>query len=561
MDKRVIIAIAVSVIFLLLYPYYMKKVAPPKSVEETSVQTTTDSSPDALVESKAPAREPKSATEAVMGGFKNMVGLGESKAKRRTALAERAKDAPPVEPKEGEQFVTIETPLYKAVITNIGGGIKSFELKNYHESQDAGSALVNMSTRVGGEYPLQTRLKLPGFSADTAFSFNSYKDKTLASGESGTLKLTVTNQSGVSVEKSFTFNGSTYLIDTAVEVTNNTGAKLEGSTTNVLTATYYEEFARFHSGPITFIKDKASRLKNDDAAEVGRGGVKWLGLEDKFFLLAFMPGSSGEVEVPIGWKQDFVTEDSARTELSYPLALKPGAKSAYAFTSFVGPKEYKILKALPGEIEEAIEFGYFSFMAKPVLSILNFFQRFVVNYGIAIIILTVLIKIVFYPLTKKSLSSMKDMQKLQPQMKVLKEKYKEDKQKQNREIMDLYKRHKVNPLGGCLPMVLQIPVFIALYEVLSVAIDLRHAPFMLWITDLSAMDPYYISPILMGGSMFLQQKMSPSGMDPMQAKMMMMMPVVFTFLFLKFPTGLVLYWLVNNILTIIQQYQIQRSSA
>ena len=156
---------------------------------------------------------------------------------------------------------------------------------------------------------------------------------------------------------------------------------------------------------------------------------------------------------------------------------------------------------------------------------------------------------------------MKDMQKLAPQMKALKEKFKGDKQKQNKEVMELYKRHKVNPLGGCLPMVLQIPVFIALYEVLSVAIDLRHAPFMLWITDLSAMDPYYISPILMGGSMFLQQKMSPSSMDPMQAKMMMMMPVVFTFLFLKFPTGLVLYWLVNNILTIIQQYQIQRAKA
>ena len=156
---------------------------------------------------------------------------------------------------------------------------------------------------------------------------------------------------------------------------------------------------------------------------------------------------------------------------------------------------------------------------------------------------------------------MKDMQKLQPQMKAIKEKYKDDKPQQNKEIMGLYKRHKVNPVGGCLPMVLQIPVFIALYEVLSVAIDLRHAPFMLWITDLSAMDPYYISPILMGGSMFLQQKMSPSGMDPMQAKMMMMMPVVFTFLFLKFPTGLVLYWLVNNILTIAQQYQIQRAKA
>jgi YidC/Oxa1 family membrane protein insertase len=340
-------------------------------------------------------------------------------------------------------------------------------------------------------------------------------------------------------------------------VINKSQRVLTGGATSILTATYYEEFARFHSGPVTFVKEKASRLKSDEAAQIGRGEVNWLGLEDKFFLLAMMPGSGSD----FSWKQDFVTEDSARTELAFSMDLKPGETKGFAFNSYIGPKEYKILKEMPGEIEGAIEFGFFAFMAKPVLSVLNFFQRYVSNYGIAIIILTVLIKLAFYPLSKKSMSSMKDMQKLQPQMKAIKEKFKEDKPRQNKEIMDLYKRHKVNPVGGCLPMILQIPVFIALYEVLSVAIDLRHAPFMLWITDLSAMDPYYISPVLMGGSMFLQQKMSPSGMDPMQAKMMMMMPVVFTFLFLKFPTGLVLYWLVNNILTIIQQYQIGRAQA
>ncbi|MCK4846272.1 MAG: membrane protein insertase YidC, partial [Deltaproteobacteria bacterium] len=156
---------------------------------------------------------------------------------------------------------------------------------------------------------------------------------------------------------------------------------------------------------------------------------------------------------------------------------------------------------------------------------------------------------------------MKEMQKVQPQMKAIKERYKDDKQKMNKEIMGLYKRYNVNPIGGCLPMLIQIPVFIALYEVLYVAIELRHAPFFLWITDLSAKDPYYIMPVLMGISMFVQQKMTPSAMDPMQAKMMMLMPVVLTFLFLQFPAGLVLYWLTNNLLSIVQQYHIYRDGS
>ncbi|MCK5236417.1 MAG: membrane protein insertase YidC, partial [Deltaproteobacteria bacterium] len=173
---------------------------------------------------------------------------------------------------------------------------------------------------------------------------------------------------------------------------------------------------------------------------------------------------------------------------------------------------------------------------------------------------TVLIKILFYPLTKHSLKSMKKMSVLTPQLQLLKKKYKDDKQRQNKETMELYRRHKVNPLSGCLPMLMQMPVFIALYEVFYVAIELRHAPFMLWIVDLSAKDPYYITPIVMGISMFVQQKMTPSAMDPMQQKMMLFMPVVLTFVFLNFPAGLVLYWLTNNILSIAQQYKIHREA-
>jgi len=193
-----------------------------------------------------------------------------------------------------------------------------------------------------------------------------------------------------------------------------------------------------------------------------------------------------------------------------------------------------------------------------MLHALKFFYGYIPNFGIGIIIITVVLKILFFPLTHKSYKSMKDMSKLQPKMAALKEKFKNDKDGLNKAVMELYREHKVNPLGGCLPMIVQIPVFFALYKALMFSIELRHAPFMLWITDLSDKDPYYITPLLMGVTMFIQQKMSPSNMDEMQQKIMLALPVVFTFMFLTFPSGLVLYWLVNNILTIGQQLYINK---
>jgi len=194
----------------------------------------------------------------------------------------------------------------------------------------------------------------------------------------------------------------------------------------------------------------------------------------------------------------------------------------------------------------------------PMLIILKYLNEFVNNYGIAIIILTILIKIIFWPLGNKSYKSMKEMQKLQPKMLELRDKYKDDKQKLSQETMALYKAHKVNPMGGCLPMVIQIPVFFGLYKALLYAIELRHAPFIWWIQDLSAKDPYYITPIIMGATMFVQQKMSPPAGDPMQQKIMLFLPIIFTFLFLNFPSGLVIYWLFNNILSIGQQYYVNK---
>ena len=260
-------------------------------------------------------------------------------------------------------------------------------------------------------------------------------------------------------------------------------------------------------------------------------------------------------------------------------ALQPGQSWDGKVLIYVGPKEYYRLKALGVGLEKSIYFGGFPFpqaygglpmewIAVPILWLLGWFYHYTHNYGVAIILLTVLTKVIFFPLTLKSMRSMKAMQALQPQINALRSKHKSDPQRIQRETMELYREHRVNPLGGCLPMIVQIPVFYALYVALSVSVEMQNAPFIcfghlfgmdLWICDLAAHDPTYILPILMGVSMFVQQRMTPTMGDPRQAKMMLLMPVVFTFMFLNLPSGLVLYWTLSNVLQIAQQMYMERS--
>ena len=236
---------------------------------------------------------------------------------------------------------------------------------------------------------------------------------------------------------------------------------------------------------------------------------------------------------------------------------------------YLGPKVKQELAKMPNNFMGAIRYGWFDIIAKPLIQFLHFLYGYTQDYGLAIILLTICIKILFWPLSQKSYKSMEQMKKIQPMMSQIREKYKDDREKMNAEMMHLYKTYKINPAGGCLPMLLQIPVFIALYQALLGAIELRHASFIAhipftdiaWLTDLSAKDPYYITPIIMGATMFLQQKMSSAPGDPTQAKIMMFLPLIFTFIFLNFPSGLVVYWLVNNILSIFQQWLLTRKNA
>ena len=301
----------------------------------------------------------------------------------------------------------------------------------------------------------------------------------------------------------------------------------------------------------------------DSTAGIKRSlaGVKW--------DLAIQTGSKDPEGKPVSKVQQFY----AATFIDKASQIEPGKSITNEYMTFFGPRDLAILEPLGHELDRSVNFGWLDIIAKPMLSLVNFIYDFTGNYGVAIILVTLLTKIVFWPVSRKSYESMKKMQALQPQMKKIREKYKDDKQKQQQEQMALFKTHKVSPLGGCLPMIVQIPFFISFYQILGGSIELMHAPFMGWINDLSAPDRLYLGfdipyvgglpilTLLMGASMFIQQKMTPSTGDPTQAKMMMMMPVVFTFIFINMPSGLVLYWLVNNLLSIGQQYYTNKAKA
>lgn len=493
----------------------------------------------------------------------------------------RSQPDPVRSPPSGEQVIEseirVETPLYSAVWSNVGGRIHSFKLKNFRETSKESSPpvdLVNLDPDDDG---------LLGFYFDSEGAERArpvlyeFSDKFIRiTPESGTKTLVMTGRrsDGVVLEHSYRFHPDRYLIDVETRVVNRGQTPLEGAIAARLKnippkdrQSYYGflGIALLLDGELNEIKSK--KMKDEDKRF--SGNIGWMAYEDDYFMVSVAP------ETPNEGRFRGRQLSSGALEARY---LTPNVRLGYqeqvsaGFSLYLGPRDLSILSTLGKDLEKAVSFGWTDIIAKPLLHALQFFNKYVHNYGFAILILTVLIKILFWPLTHKSYKSMKEMQKIQPIMAKLRTKYKDNKEQMNREMMQLYKTYKVNPLGGCLPMVIQIPVFFALFRVLSSSIELRHAPFILWINDLSAPDrlfnfpfqiPFMAPPsgipvltLLMGASMFLQQKMSPAPGDPTQAKIMMFLPLIFTFVFINFPSGLVLYWLTNNILSIGQQYRI-----
>ncbi|MFN2353174.1 MAG: membrane protein insertase YidC [Desulfopila sp.] len=482
--------------------------------------------------------------------------------------------APPAMDQQKADSITVDTSLYTAVVSGAGGTVKSFVLKEHRETgaeDSPGKQLVENADELGFPLRFSWGSVLP---AELYYTVDN-ETVSFADGK-GQLRLSAVAPSGLQVEKVFTFHKDSYIIDLAIRISNPTSQTLQGTPQLAQVNVPFQESSAFNrflfSGPVTYRNNQLKEYKAkefEDGPLTVQGSFDWVAYEGTYFMTAIIPESKGVSTFTMQGSEDY-----AFTQFTGSLdSLNAGADKVYDYRIFYGPKKLSLLKDIGYNLDKSIDFGWFDVISKPALALLNFFNKYFNNYGVAIILVTVIFKLIFWPISQKGLKSMKNMQKLQPKMVKLKEKYKDDPTTMNREVMNLYKTYKVNPLGGCLPMVVQIPVFFALYKVLLLCIELRHAPFLLWINDLSAPDRLWIGfdipwlgglpvlTLLMGASMFLQQKMTPTTADPTQAKIMMMLPVVFTVMFVNFASGLVLYWFVNNLLSILQQQLINRGMA
>ena len=506
MDRNLLVAIALSIAVLLGYQYFFAKPAqPPQQQAET----------------------PKAAP-------------AEKKAEQSAAPSAPAPAAPKPATTVVEKQIVVETELYKAVLTNVGATFKSIELKKHLTKEglpislNANQAMPPLAVGTDENFAFGGAVFTPSASS---VKFDAAKKEAVLVFEYAA--------AGQSMRRTFTFYQGEYRIDLKDEV--------QGFPAYYITLG--KEFGMYekpdsHYGPVV-LKD-ADRKEYDSSglkeSHVLKGNIKWIAQEDKYFFSALAPKTAIDEARIINRNNDTLADIRTSAPVNQ-------------FLLYVGPKELDTLEKYNVGFEHIVDFGWFSIIARPLFWILKFFYGFTHNYGFAIILIAVVTRIPFIPLMNKGQESMKKLAMIQPRMNEIKEKYKNDPPRMQKEIMELYKQNKVNPMGGCLPMLAQIPVFIALYNVLMYAIELRQAPFALWIADLSSKDPYYVLPIVMGISTVIQQKLTPSTTtDPMQQKMMMLMPVVFTFIFLTMPSGVVLYWTISNALAIAQQLYVNQKA-
>jgi YidC/Oxa1 family membrane protein insertase len=484
-----------------------------------------------------------------------------------------------------EQFKTwqVESPLFRAQILETGGRMLSLKLKEYREKPEEDSPYLELiTTKVGGFLPFALDLMHhPEWDLSTRAFESSAPSVLEVSPKTGKQQLTMQTriENQLQVTRTFTFSPNNYLIDATVRIKNLSGETLADQLALSFYFEPYETKARetglnrsqlalFQGQDLQKFTSKELRKERPTF----NGPLEWVGYENNYFMQAMLPPENRSYQV-VPRLLDEQSELVQMVYLSSPFRIAAGDEKTLDFKVYMGPKEDRQLKVAGSNLERSSDFGFFTFLAKPLLKALNWFYNYLHNYGLAIIALTIVIKIIFWPLTHKSYKSMQGLKKLQPKMQEIREKHKNDRETMNKELMQLYRTYNVNPLGGCLPMVLQIPVFLALYRMLYGAVELYQEPFALWINDLTAPDrlpvgfeiPYLgglpVLTLLMGVSMFLQQKMTPTPGDPRQQKIMLMLPLVFIVVFVNFPSGLVLYWLTNNVLSIAQQYFINRKAA
>ena len=466
------------------------------------------------------------------------------------------------------QRIKVTTDQYIIEIDSRGGALVHTGLLQYPESlEQQDQPFVLLSSNPADLFLIESGLQATAGTApgrDQIFQAEQTEYKLEAGQDKLEVPLSWTHESGVKITKIYTFYRDRFTIDLSYRIENNSGAEWRGS--------QYRELVRrapqqsrglgavytYTGGVISTPEQNYEKIDFGDMAESNleldvKGG--WIAMIQHYFLGAVIPN------------QDELNRFYSRAEVDgrYRLGMVSpeqiiAAGQSGTFTSqlYVGPKIQERLENLAPNLSRTVDYGWLWFIAEPLFWVLKWIHGLIGNWGWAIILLTVMIKAVFFKLSETSYRSMANMRKLAPRLQQLKERYGDDRAKLNQAMMEIYKKEKINPLGGCLPILVQIPVFIALYWMLLESVELRQAPWLGWIQDLSNKDPYYILPLIMGASMFIQQRLSPTPPDPIQAKVMMALPIVFTFFFLWFPSGLVLYWVVNNVLSIAQQYVITK---
>ena len=536
MDTRSLLAIVLSILILIASQEILSYLYPPP-----------------------PKNVPTQPTEPPMPAVSPAPQPAQEKAGQR-GLASPAVEKAPITGRD----ITVENDVYTAIFTSVGGRLKSLRLKHYPGDAGRESPPLEM-VREGpfGELPLVFALEGKDLTiSDEAVPYEVSTDNLrVHDNEQGTVEFRGKTPNGTLITKTFSFSGQTYGITLII--------KGEGALENVSFASLLWSHALEHytssryqlHGPVALIDRKFmyEAVTSIEGKEqmFGPDRIRWGGYADTYFVAALIPPEGDMNRLSLS-----ALDGTVKTKL-----ISPWKREPVTYTVYVGPKEFEALNAVSPALDRAIDFGWFHFIARPLVWLLKFSHSLTGNYGIDIILLTILVKLAFFPLSNRSFKSMAKMREVQPQMERLREQYKDDREKLNQEMMELYRRYKINPIGGCLPMVVQMPVFIGLYQALGHAIELRQAPFLGWIQDLSQPDRlgtvnlWFIEPpgipvltVLMGVTMLLQQAMTPATGDPAQQKMMMFMPLIFTVMFVNFPAGLVLYWLVNNILSIAQQY-------
>ena len=558
MEIRVFLAIFLCFLVLVIF---QDQFAPPKPSPTPAASATPGATPGATsTASPAPSASSSAAPAAGAGATSTGASAG-------------LPTASPITPDASARDIIVETDAYTAKFTTQGAALTSYRLKHYPDSTGKPLELIPHDLPPGTfARPFTLVTDDPKESAALASAVYKPSADSLSLGKgSGTLTFTYTSETGLNARKTFNFRPKDQEYVLNVEASVDAGGTPRPFTIAFgpgLGTGYAADDGQAYTASrgLQYVNDDVERLSADAVQKQARyeGPMRYAGVEDHYFVSAAMlNGAPARAEYsPVTLPVPGGPAEATRSFMSYSVRPNPSVAPSQSVVVpfFIGPKDFDKLRAADPPLVRAIDFGMFAFLVVPLLQALKWVNSFLGNYGWSIVVLTIIINILIFPLRHRSMVSMKKMQAIQPEVKALQDRYAKykvtdpERQKMNSEMLALYKQKGVSPASGCVPMLMTMPILLAFYSLLGQAIELRGAPFFGWIHDLAAKDPTYIWPVLMGATMFIQQKMMPSTADPMQQKIFMLMPVIFTVMFLAMPSGLVIYWLVSNVLTIGQQY-------